>query len=124
MLKNVQDFISTLKVKMGRTREDSDAITNLGVFDATLDSMNPSASPWQLSDMVFSQSCHVNGSAAQFCIVTLKGGEMCITLSWQKGTVANGDVARFAENLREKLSLLGNTSDVKDQDLFLEQHCE
>jgi Alcohol acetyltransferase len=124
MLKGIQDFKSMLMAKMGGPREDSYAITNLGVFNANVHSMSSSGSPWQISDMVFSQSCHVNGSAVQFCVLTLKGGEMCITLSWQEGTVAGEDVARIAENLEEKLSLLGNTSDVGNEDLSLEQHGE
>jgi Alcohol acetyltransferase len=109
MLKYIEDFRSTLMAKQGKKREDSYAVTNLGLFDPHLDDVSSSNSPWQLSDMVFSQSCHVNGSAVQFCILTVKDGEMCIALSWQEGIVAEEDVARIADNLRDKLLHMAST---------------
>lgn len=110
MLRYIKDFKSTLMGKMGKKREDSYAITNLGVYDPMAGEASSSTFSWQISDLVFSQSCHVNGSAIQFCIVSVKDGNLCIALSWQQDTVTGEDVARIEENLREKLLHLGSSA--------------
>jgi Alcohol acetyltransferase len=110
MLRYIQDFKSDLMAKMDKQRQDSYAITNLGVFEPELGDEVSSTSPWRLTGTTFSQSCHVNGSAVQFCIVTFKGGPMCIALTWQEGIVADEDVARMAEKLRDELMHLADSS--------------
>ena len=144
-LRFIPDFKSAMLELMGKEREDSFAITNLGIFprvaanvvnnektnnndktnsdddddhDQAVDPSSTSAAPppgpgpsWHISNLVFSQSCHVNGSAVQFCIVSVEGGDMCVTLSWQEGTVADEDAARIAEKIRKELLELGRGSE-------------
>lgn len=111
MLRYTDDFKSVLQGKMGKKREDSYAITNLGVFsDTAVDKADTSASPWLISNLLFSQSCHVNGSALQFCIVTTNGGEMSIALSWQENTISEEEAAHIADQLRAQLVQLGSRS--------------
>jgi hypothetical protein len=107
MLRYIPDFRSTLTSKMGKKRDDSFSITNLGSFDgeqgsASKDLENGSAQ-LRISNLLFSQSCHVNGSALQFCIVSVKDGDMNIAISWQEGTVQIADVERVAGSLKTAL---------------------
>ena len=69
-------------------------------------SSSSETSSWSLEQLLFSQSCHVNGSAVQFCILTLKDKEMCIALSWQDGVVSQEDVGRLAQGVKGCLSRL------------------
>jgi hypothetical protein len=110
MLRYIDDFKVSLLAKMGKKREDSFGITNLGMFPtkarATDGSSSPS--PWVISDLLFSQSCHVNGSAIQFCIVSVEDGDMNIALSWQEGIVSAADAARIADRLKSHLMALSD----------------
>jgi Alcohol acetyltransferase len=114
MLRHIKDFGSFLMDKMGRKREDSYAITNLGVFDgAASENAMIGKGPnrqWCISNIAFSQSCHVTGSAMQFCIASVKDGDMVIALSWQEGAVLVTDADRVARELREKLLQLSSSS--------------
>ena len=134
-LRYIPDFRSALLRSMGKEREDSFAITNLGLFprvaatvvnneknndddDEVVDPSSTFAGPppgpgpaWHISNLVFSQSCHVNGSAAQFCIVSVRGGDMCVALSWQEGTVADEDATQILEKMQKALLELGGGSE-------------
>lgn len=107
LLREVSDYRYFLLAKIGKDRDDSYAVTNLGVTGAArpvhgIGSM-PEIEDWRIAELVFSQSCHVNGSAIQFCIVTLNGGDMCIALSWQEGVVSVELVESIARRLKEGL---------------------
>jgi len=105
-LRSIPDFRENLKGKMGRKREDSFAVTNLGVWDGSLSSDGSSGEGARIGRMVFSQSCHVNGSALQFCIMSVRGGEMVIGVSWQEGTVPVKDTECIASALKAELMRL------------------
>jgi hypothetical protein len=107
MLRYIPDFRSMLLTKMGQKRDDSFAITNLGCFNGELgklpgDLEDDSSQP-RISNLLFSQSCHVSGSALQFCIVSVKDCDMNIAISWQEGIVRVEDVERVAEALSKAL---------------------
>ncbi|KAI9788317.1 MAG: hypothetical protein M1816_007003 [Peltula sp. TS41687] len=118
--KFIKDFRATLMGKIGKKREDSFAVTNLGVFDgsptpADADGVKqqeelPAQDPWRISKIIFSQSCHVSGSAIQFCVVSTKGRDMTISLSWQEGVVSVDEASRVAETLQKQLLNLANPS--------------
>lgn len=110
MLRYIDDFKVSLLTKMGKQRENSFGITNLGMFPTQPRAADGSSSPapWVISDLLFSQSCHVNGSAIQFCIVSVEGGDMNIALSWQEGIVSAADAARIGDQLRSHLIALGD----------------
>jgi Alcohol acetyltransferase len=107
MLRYIPDFRSMLVNKMGQKRDDSFAITNIGCFNGEPGKLSRDLGddPSQLciSNLLFSQSCHVNGSALQFCIVSVKDGDMNIAISWQEGIVSVEDVERVAEALSKAL---------------------
>jgi hypothetical protein len=68
---------------MGQERDNSYGLINLGIFPNKAITTDGSSSPpqWVISELLFSQSCHVNGSALQFCVVSVEGGDMNIALS-------------------------------------------
>jgi hypothetical protein len=107
MLRYIPDFRSMLLNKMGKKRDDSYAITNLGCFNGESSRLygntGNNSSQLRISNLLFSQSCHVNGSALQFCIVSVKDGDMNIAISWQEGIVCAEDVERVLEALRKAL---------------------
>jgi NRPS condensation-like uncharacterized protein len=104
-LRFIPDFRQNLKAKIGKKREDSFAVTNLGVFDGRLitDSSHGEIDETRIGGMIFSQSCHVNGSALQFCIMSVRNGEMTVGVSWQEGTVPIKDTECIASALKAEL---------------------
>ncbi|KAI9769747.1 MAG: hypothetical protein M1839_003593 [Geoglossum umbratile] len=114
-LRHIPDFDAYLTGRIGKKREDSYSITNIGVFDGEAPARKPTATAdgglyhqWRISRVALSQSCHVNGSAVQFCIASTKGGEMVIALNWQEGVVPVSDIDRVVQSLREQLLRLGD----------------
>ena len=97
-LRYIPDFRSWLMDKIGKPRENSCGITNIGVFHQP-----DNLSPWTLSSVVFSQSCHVNGSAIQVCVVSSKDGPLNIVLSWQDGVVDDALVREMAMYIERRL---------------------
>jgi hypothetical protein len=57
----------------------------------------------RIREVIFSQSCHVNGSALQFCIMSMRGGDMAIAVSWQEGTVPVKDTECITSALKAEL---------------------
>ncbi|KAI9674077.1 MAG: hypothetical protein M1817_001895 [Caeruleum heppii] len=115
LLRYFGDFHSYLTAKLGRRRDDSYAITNLGLFDGkdvpSSAEADGTAPPWAISNIYFSQSCHVVGSALQFCIVSTKSCDMVIALSWQDGTVSIEDAEKVRQHLsQELLNLAGHST--------------
>jgi hypothetical protein len=109
-LRDIPNFETYLMGRIGKKRDDSYSITNIGVFDGeTPASGESSQHQWRISKMSFSQSCHVNGSAVQFCIISTKGGEMVIVLNWQEGTAPVGDIDRVVQALRQQLLRLSES---------------
>jgi hypothetical protein len=105
-LRSIPDFRRNLTGKIGKKRDDSFAVTNLGVFNGeSNDDMSDMKGSEQanIRAMIFSQSCHVNGSALQFCIMSVKDGEMTIGVSWQEGTVPIKETECIARSLKAEL---------------------
>ena len=115
-LRDVPDLKRFLLDKVGKERADSFAVTNLGVVKSqglgremrTADKKTA----WKIEDVVFSQSCHMNGSAIQFCIITTEESDMVISLSSQQGIVPSEDLNAIAERLREDLIKSGGTDEI------------
>ena len=107
MLRYIPDFRSTLSAKWAKKETTVfqplalEASTESNAA-ASKDLENGSAQPC-ISNPLFSQSCHVNGSALQFCIVSIKNGDMNIAISWQEGTGQIADVERVAGSLKMTL---------------------
>lgn len=124
-----QDFEGSLLAKVGKPRDNSFSIINVGVFNGLLPSLASSSgtaggyekkpmeapssstvsrttSGWQVSRMLLSQSAHVNGSAIQFCFASVRDGSMMISLNWQDEVLNSGDVDCVAARLGPELNQL------------------
>ena len=116
-LRDVGDFKKFLLDKIGKERADSFAVTNLSVVKshglANAGSPTKKPSGWKISDVVFSQSCHVNGSAIQFCIISTENGDLVISLSSQEGIVALQDLETIADQLKKDLIHIGHLNDLQ-----------
>lgn len=102
-LRQIPDFRKNLESKMGKKREDSFAVTNIGTFDGDSASelaIGNTRDIVKIEKVIFSQSCHVNGSALQFCIMSVKDKSMVIAVSWQEGVVSIKDTECIASSLQ------------------------
>ena len=105
-LRYIPDFRQDLKAKIGKEREVSFGLTNLGVFNGKLitdgecENKDGIAS---IEKIIFSQSCHVNGSALQFHVISVRDEEMTIGVSWQEGIVSIRDAEYVTYALQAEL---------------------
>ncbi|RHZ57601.1 hypothetical protein CDV55_106100 [Aspergillus turcosus] len=84
LLRYVDDFQKMLLSKVGKARDASFEVSNLGVL--AVDREQDPAKP-RIGRMVFSQSASVTGSAIEASVIT--GGDRCMVLafSWQTNAV-------------------------------------
>ncbi|KAJ5640846.1 alcohol acetyltransferase [Penicillium herquei] len=88
----VGKFRPWLLGKLGKKRDLSYEISNLVVFDPQAGGLSETASDieskdWNIERMIFSQPADVTGAALSFQLVSMKGGDMIITLNWQLGVL-------------------------------------
>ena len=88
--------------QVGKKRRASFEVSNVGVVQFDQTEKGHSVSDWTVQRILFSQSANVVGAPITFSVSSVKGGDMCISASWQVGVV---DPA-LARNLTEKLSAL------------------
>ncbi|KAF3402922.1 hypothetical protein DPV78_004344 [Talaromyces pinophilus] len=115
LLKYLSNFRSWFLGQLGKKRDSSYEISNIGVFDPTVSNTNTAESttshPWAIERTFFSQPANVLGSPLNFQVVTMKGGDMVVTLNWQVGVTGVPDedgfakaVLRYIDNGLEKIA--------------------
>lgn len=72
--------------KVGQPRESSYEISNLGCFEIS-DRDQAEKSGCKVTKLVFSHSANVTSSPFTLSIVSVKGGSMVISISWQPGAL-------------------------------------
>jgi hypothetical protein len=101
LLKYLSNFRSWYLGQLGKKRDSSYEISNIGVFDPTLptntNDLPTTSQPWSIERTVFSQPANVLASPLNFQVVTMKGGDMVITLNWQVGVTGVPDEDAFAK---------------------------
>lgn len=101
LLKYLSNFRAWFLGQLGKKRDSSYEISNIGVFDPTLltntNDMATASQPWSIERTVFSQPANVLASPLNFQVVTMKGGDMVITLNWQVGVTGVPDEDAFAK---------------------------
>ncbi|KAF9884474.1 hypothetical protein FE257_001735 [Aspergillus nanangensis] len=97
LLKYVDDFFEFFKSKVGKPRESSFELSNVGPL--VVEGAGDSAIP-QIGHVVFSQCGSVTGSALEVSAVL--GGDGCLSLafSWQEGVVEAELVTAVMETIR------------------------
>ncbi|KAJ5952935.1 uncharacterized protein N7479_011348 [Penicillium vulpinum] len=99
LLQFVDDFQEELCLsKVGKDREKSFEVSNVGVLDPQTNTDMPS-----IKGMVFSQSASVMGNAIEVSAIT--GGDGCLVLavSWQQGVVEADLVNEVVESIKQDL---------------------
>lgn len=102
LLKYLSNFRSWFLGQLGKKRDSSYEISNIGIFDPTLpentnNTATTASQPWAIERTFFSQPANVLGSPLNFQVVTMKGGDMVVTLNWQVGVTGVPDEDGFAK---------------------------
>ncbi len=97
---------------LGKPRNESWMVTNLGIIDG-LPPDNSRAKPepakmWSITHAIFAICAEVGRPLFTISIITAKGGDMCIDLTWQFGLseYVRSVAARFERDLRGWLNFL------------------
>ncbi|KAI5248051.1 hypothetical protein E4T42_05752 [Aureobasidium subglaciale] len=67
-----------------KDRDSSYEVSNLGVFDPMATSQKDA---WTIESIFFAQPANLTGSCLAFNVVTKKGGDTIVSVTWQKGTL-------------------------------------
>ncbi|KAJ5081138.1 alcohol acetyltransferase [Penicillium angulare] len=99
---------SWMAQKLGGDRESSYEISNLVTFDPrspdrSVDIDASKREKWDIVRMIFSQPANALGSALDFQVVSMKGGEMVITLNWQLGVLGVPHEDVFAREVLDRI---------------------
>ncbi|ORY61713.1 alcohol acetyltransferase [Pseudomassariella vexata] len=90
LLKFVGDWNTEWKSQMKKARELTWEVSNIGVIDGKLvrsdENLDPEGS-WTIERAIFSQSAFVPGPALGVNPISVKGGSLCITCTWQGGII-------------------------------------
>ncbi len=102
----VSDYNAWWRKKLGKEREETWQLSNVGAADFDADDEKVG---WSVDRVVFSQSGHVAGSAFSVSVSGVKGGDLAITLSWQESIVDDELLDGVAVDLREWLTTFART---------------
>ncbi|KAF4338414.1 hypothetical protein FBEOM_7683 [Fusarium beomiforme] len=106
LAKFVKDWRSYLK-DHGKTREYSWEISNLGVVQGQGNDDN--TEKWTIGSAIFTQTAPTNGPAFTFSVISVKGGGLVVTNSWQIGTVEEDLALGVSSDVESWLNELGST---------------
>lgn len=126
MMKFADDFRGFVKATLNRPRVATFLVSNLVLIDgepgdvptawttSTVDdgatsgtTVEPEGSKWTIKRAAFTLSAHVNGAGIHLGVMTVKGGDMVIDLSWQKGVVDDEVCEELGEDLKAWLGHIG-----------------
>ncbi|KAI1854387.1 hypothetical protein JX265_012421 [Neoarthrinium moseri] len=87
LLRYIPSIRSWTAAKIGKERDSSYQVSNLGAFEAAAP-CNPSrAGRCDITKMVFSRSADATSAPLEFSVVSVKGGSMVISVGWQPGAI-------------------------------------
>lgn len=109
LMKFVPDARALFKTGARKPRPFSWAISNLGVLDRAWNSQETSSEEdmWGIRRVLFTQSAHVPVAALLISAVSLKGGELVITYSWQDAAVEEALAECVVSDTRKWLLQIG-----------------
>lgn len=111
-LRYVSDYFAFYTRKVGKRREASFEVSNLGLVDGVTDGgQMEDGHKVRCTRMTFSQSVNVVGPLWVFSVATVKGGDMTVALTWQEGLLRDEEVDRVMAELQSELTGLGNTQE-------------
>lgn len=93
LLAYLRNFYPWMRGQIGKRRDCSYELSNLLSFDPGL------STTWRMGSVYFSQPANATGGCLSFNVVSRKGGDMVIILSWQIGALDVEDEQRFASRV-------------------------
>jgi hypothetical protein len=94
LLRYVPSIRKWTAAKMGQERDCSYELSNLTTFQDIPVEDSAHAQSCTISNMVFSHSANTTSAPLTFCVVSVKGGNMVISVAWQPGAL---DIAPQSE---------------------------
>ncbi|KAL1885451.1 Alcohol acetyltransferase [Paecilomyces lecythidis] len=95
-LSRIQDLLSHCRNKSGKQRQYTYELSNLGL---TSNVVPPKGSGLKLEKVFFTQCGMVTGPAIGFNCVSVRGGPLTISITWQQGVVEESLVEHVARDL-------------------------
>lgn len=102
LMKFVMDYRTFAKQASKRPRPGSWSVTNIGVIDGQ------GTGEWKMERVSFELCAEVCAPVFHLSTVTLKGGDMCVDVSWQKAAVDEQIANRLASDVETFLNRLGS----------------
>jgi hypothetical protein len=90
LLRYLRNFRQYFVNQIGKERDSSYEISNIGIFD-------PSATKgsWTVQKMLFAQPSNVVGPTVNVNIACVRGSDLVITITWQRGVLGVPDEDKF-----------------------------
>lgn len=100
VLRHLSDFEAHFRGRLGKRHEFSFEISNLGVFKGR----GAGAGRWNIpTRVVFSQSANVASCPVDFSVISVKGGDLVIALSFQEGGAEPELMRRVLDGLKSEV---------------------
>ena len=112
LLRYVKNFQEELLLsKIGKERNSSFEVSNLGVFKPTAkpDVATEGTDAVKIGRMIFTQSAGVTSAAIQICVLTGVDGCLVLGVSWQADVVEDELVEKVVDGVRVEIERLVNT---------------
>ncbi|THH14802.1 hypothetical protein EW146_g5581 [Bondarzewia mesenterica] len=90
MLRYVSSVRNFVINKIGKKRDASFEISNVGIVRFNESEDDQAATAWKAKRVLFSQSANAVGAPIAFSVCSVKGGDICVSASWQVGVVDSG----------------------------------
>lgn len=110
LLKFVPNHRESMKSKLGGRRDGSFALSNMLAFDGGRDG------GVAIGNMVVGSSAAVTSAPLSFCIVSVKGGSLMVSVNWQPGALGipvdkeDGRISKVFESLQGDIQFMGAES--------------
>lgn len=96
LLRYVNDYANYFRKRVGKKRDYSFEVSNVGVLSQNSESV--------IKRVIFSQSSSVPGAAYVFSVATAEGGDMAIALTWQDGIIETETAETILSQLETDLN--------------------
>lgn len=77
--------------RIGKQRDSSYEVSNIGSFDAENNSSGNGDNAARITKMAFAQPGHVSSSVMAFNLASVKGGNLIYSVTWQQGALGIGE---------------------------------
>jgi hypothetical protein len=111
LLRWVTDWKKFWLSKVGKPRQDTWEVSNIGSLPGGHAEGEEMAGGWRIGRSFMSQGATVAGAAISISVAGVAGGEISMVLGWQEGIVNTETVESLARDLQDWLGRLGRVND-------------